>query len=117
MDEKNSIIQKESIKCDVLGAFVSCLCQISELTFIHRKKFGIVPLPKQIKKMLGEVKEFEEAKNKEEQIEELIDIFISACGVANSLNIDLTKELQKKLKKVIRAEYKDNFQHVGKYHG
>lgn len=113
-EDKNSIIQYEHIKFDMLGAYVSTLCQIEELQFIHKKKFGLVPLENQKRKLFEEIDEYMNAKKEKEQVEELMDVIISAVGLCNSYGVNLREELKKKLKKVIRATYKDNH-HVGDY--
>lgn len=95
---------------DYFGAYISLLYRIDELQFIHKKKFGLVPKEVQIEKLLEEVEEFKLA-DKKNQIEELMDIIISAVGVANSMKLNLTEELKKKLLKIARRSYKDNYQH------
>lgn len=109
---------KDYYHYDLLGAYISTLCQINELQFIHKKKFGIVPLKKQRKKLFEEINEYAvytgDEKDKKGQIEELIDIIIAAVGLCNSYNINLNEELKKKLKKIASATYKNNH-HVGEY--
>lgn len=113
-EDKNSIIQYEQVKVDFFGAYVSTLCQIEELQFIHKKKFGIVDLETQRKKFFEEIDEYMNAKKEKEQVEELMDVIISAVGLCNSYRVNLREELKKKLKKVVRATYKNNH-HVGDY--
>ena len=113
-EDKNSIIQYEHIKFDMLGAYVSTLCQIEELQFIHKKKFGINELETQKRKFFEEIDEYMGAKKEKDQVEELMDVIISAVGLCNSYGVNLREELKKKLKKVVRATYKDNH-HVGDY--
>ena len=113
-EDKNSIIQYEHIKYDLLGAYVSTLCQIEELQFIHRKKFNYVSVEKQEKKLLEEFAEWQKATMPKHKVEELMDIIIAAVGLCNSYHINLREELKKKLKKVVRANYVNNH-HVGEY--
>ena len=113
-EDKNSIILYERTKYDFFGGYVSTLCQIEELQFIHKKKFGIVPLEKQLKKFNEEINEFKNETKKEKKVEELMDVIISAVGLCNSFNVNLREELKKKLKKVVKATYV-NDHHIGEY--
>lgn len=113
-EDKDSIIQYEHVKCDFFGAYVSTLCQIEELQFIHKKKFGINELETQKRKFFEEIDEYMNARKEKEQVEELMDVIIAAVGLCNSYHVNLREELKKKLKKVVRANYINNH-HVGDY--
>lgn len=79
----------------------------------HKEFFSIATSETQELKLLQEIAEFQTSTKKEEKIEEVVDIIISAIGFLSKMGCNISEEINKKIEIIKNRKWDEKqFNHI-----